>query len=109
MKKRIAALLLAALLGCVSIRAYAWGHTGHMLVAQIALGQLSPKAKAEVERLIQIQIQPLTVHVLHDGQVAVFQRTSTFVTAACWADDIKNNSNRQCHFFDIPFSPDSTI
>jgi hypothetical protein len=80
-----------------------------MIVAQIAFNQLTTKAKAEVQRLIQIQIQPLTVHVLHDGDVDVFSRTSTFVTAACWADDVKNNSNRECHFFDIPFSPDGTI
>src|SRR5215470_14862139 len=109
MKKQITVLVLVAFLNCFPDRSLAWGHTGHMIVAQIALSQLTPKAKTEVERLIQVQIQPLTVHVVHDGQVAVFPRTSTFITAACWADDIKNNSNRECHFFDIPFSPDGTI
>ena len=109
MKTKSLITILAVIVLLTPLPAFPWGQTGHMIVAQIALNQLTTKEKTEVQRLIQIQILPLTVHVLHDCDVDAFSRTSNFVTAACWADDVKNNSNRECHFFDIPFSPDWII
>jgi hypothetical protein len=58
----------------ISSPVYAWNHTGHMVVAQIAYHRLSNKAKAEVDRLLATGTEP---------------KTATFVTAGCWPDDLK--------------------
>src|SRR5690349_3776392 len=83
----------------LSTSALAWGPTGHMLVAEIALGRLIAKAKAEVSRLLAIPPDPKGSK-LNDN----------FITAACWADDIKGITHKfnEWHFKDIPFSGDGT-
>ena len=35
-------------------------------------------------------------------------QTNPFVTAACRADDVKSNADREWHYSDIAFSPDGT-
>src|SRR5438132_10178926 len=86
----IAALFVLAM----PIRACAWWTTGHMVVAEIAYRRLSAHAKAEVDRLIAIDAPA---------------NSNTFVTAACWADDLKAlgvHAYDEWHFVDVPFSPD---
>jgi hypothetical protein len=93
-RRCLALLLMAALL--VPQTARAWNDTGHMLVAEIAYQRLSPSAKARVEALVAIQAEP---------------ENSTFVTASCWADDLKRydvHAYDTWHYIDMPFSPDNT-
>jgi hypothetical protein len=94
--KAIAVVAAAVVLTSSSL---AWGPTGHMLVAQIAMTRLNPTAKAEVIRLLAIPPDPKGSK-LNDN----------FVTAACWADDIKGVTHNfnEWHYKDIPFSGDGT-
>jgi hypothetical protein len=71
--------------------------------------RLTDKARQRVDQLLQIEVPPKTKSDGKGGTINIVAQTSTFVTAACWADDIKSNANREWHFLDIPFSPDGTI
>ncbi len=87
-------LWMAALL--LPQAAWAWNDTGHMLVAQIAYGRLTANAKARIEALLALDAEP---------------ENNTFVTASCWADDLKRygvHAFDTWHFIDTPFSPDNT-
>jgi hypothetical protein len=67
-----------------------------MVVAQIALNRLSPRARAECERLLAIDARP---------------ESATFVTASCWADDLKGlgvHAYDTWHYIDMPISSDGT-
>ncbi len=69
-----------------------------MVVAQIAYNHLDPAVKANCDALISI---PLT----NSSSI-----NSNFVTAACWADDIKGGTSAYniWHYIDIPFSLDGS-
>ena len=107
--KPLLRLTLAALIGSAPVSALAWGHTGHMTVAQVAYLRLTDTTRHRVDALIQIQLKPTTKHGPHGTVIDVAGRTDTFVTAACWPDDIKSNANREWHFRDTAFSPDGTV
>lgn len=80
----------------------AWGAGGHMMVAQIAYARLNPKAKAQVNMLLAIPINP----------AAISAKSKDFVNAAVWGDDIRQapgfGSIAPLHFIDFPFSTDGT-
>ncbi len=86
-----AALAFAALV----TPAGAWDPLGHMLVGQIACDQLTPTARAAVER-----------------SLAAFNRKNhtkyTPVIAACWMDDIRGQTQayHAWHYVNLPFTPD---
>lgn len=75
--------------------AFSWFDTGHLVVAEIAYRDLRPNVRAEVDRLIRIGADP---------------KTNTFVTAACYLDDLKDRTgaHREWHYINLPFSPDGT-
>src|SRR3712207_1672502 len=102
LRRRASALVLACLVVLPSANALAWGPGGHMMVAQIALDRLNPRAKAEVMRLAAIPINP----------VSETERSLDFVTAAVWADGVRNKKGFEFsgdeHFADFPFSVDRT-
>jgi hypothetical protein len=79
-----------------------WGAGGHMMVAQIAFDRLNPRAKAQVNTLLAIRINP----------AAVTSRSRNFINAAHWADDLRPfpefDSFKALHFIDTPFSTDGT-
>ena len=81
---------------------YAWGAGGHMMVAKIAYKRLNPKAKAQVDKLIAIKIEP----------VEITGKSLNFVSAAHWPDDLRPEEafafSLPLHFIDIPFSTDGT-
>lgn len=79
-------------------RLLAWGDTGHMTVAEIAWKNLTPAAQKEAARLIAVSVGSAGEHAI----------SNTFVTAACWADDVKSNATREWHYSNVPFSPDGT-
>jgi len=70
---------------------YPWIDTGHMVVAEIAESRLTPRAKSLAAQLLNIGGTP---------------RTSTFVTAACWADDTKTRANGPWHYINQHFRDD---
>src|SRR6266700_679629 len=81
---------------------YAWGPGGHMIVAKIAYKRLNPKAKAQVDKLIALKIDP----------VSITGKSLDFVNAAHWPDDLRPEEafafSLPLHFIDIPFSTDGT-
>jgi hypothetical protein len=68
---------------------WGWGSEGHMIVAQIAQNNLTPKAQAAVAKILNNQ---------------------TLASVANWADTIKNNQEwahtKSWHFADIPDGED---
>ena len=86
--------LLALLLASLAVPStHAWNAEGHMVVAQIAYNHLNPDVKAKCDALIAVPVQ-------YAGS-----GNSNFVTAACWADDIKSSTSAYniWHYIDIPF------
>jgi len=81
--------------------ALGWNAGGHMMVAKIAYDRLNPRAKAEADRLMKIQIGPTDAIASND-----------FINAAHWPDDIKSSKTfphfDKDHYIDYPFSPDGT-
>jgi hypothetical protein len=84
------------LLGLAAAAAHSWGDTGHMLVATIAESHLTPKASAEATRLLAI------------GST---EKTSTFVTAASWADDVRRDrtETEPWHYINYFFRADGKL
>jgi hypothetical protein len=80
-------LLLLALLAPQS-PVYAWGDTGHMVVAQIALNRLNAKAR---KRVIELLV-PNTDMRDRRGLVYFCNRTYDPVTIANWMDDMRDDS-----------------
>jgi hypothetical protein len=79
-----------------------WGSGGHMMVAHIAFGRLNPNAKAQVQKLLAVSINPPDVTA----------KSLDFLNASHWADDVKHLTGFEfsgdLHFIDIPFSTDRT-
>jgi len=84
------------LLGIAAAAAYSWGDTGHMLVATIAEAHLKPKAVSEATRLLA---------------VGSTEKTSTFVTAASWADDVRRDrtETEPWHYINYFFRADGKL
>jgi len=72
------------LLFCCSLPAFGWGGEGHALVARIALAELTPAARAQVE--------------------AILGPNQTMVSIASWADEIRRSrpETGPWHYIDIP-------
>ena len=100
-KSRIAIGLLGIML-CTPSLSLGWGAGGHMMVAQIALKRLNPRAKAQAMALLARPINP----------VAISAQSKDFVNAAHWADDLRPFAEfdffKLLHFIDKPFSTDGT-
>ncbi|HEX9545639.1 MAG TPA: S1/P1 nuclease, partial [Pyrinomonadaceae bacterium] len=100
-KIRIALGLLALML-CTPSLSLGWGAGGHMMVASIAYKRLNPRAKAKVNELLAIPINPANVSA----------KSKDFVNAAHWADDLRPFAEfdgfKALHFIDTPFSTDGT-
>jgi S1/P1 Nuclease len=80
----------------------AWGAGGHMMTAYIAYQRLNSRAKAEVNRLLRLPINPASVS----------RKSRDFVNASHWADDLRPFAEFKFaavqHFADFPFSVDGT-
>ncbi len=81
---------------CLAHPVQAWDAEGHMVVAQIAYNHLDAAVRAKCDSLIAIPVYHST------------SANSNFVTAACWADDIKSftSAYSDSHYIDIPISLD---
>ncbi|WP_310344602.1 S1/P1 nuclease [Rhodoferax saidenbachensis] len=65
-------------------QAGAWGVQGHQVVAGIAQKHLSPKTRAEVERLLQVE------------------PGATLESISTWADEHKNRTTAPWHYVNFP-------
>ncbi len=91
MKLRLLALAAALSIGTV---AQAWNATGHMVIAAIAQSGLTPKAKAEADRLLKIG--------------ADLPGSDDFVTVGPWADEYRSQHRETgpWHYKDLYFRAD---
>jgi hypothetical protein len=64
--------------------AFAWGGTGHQVVANLAYSQLSPKAKSEVDRLLALEPD------------------ATLASISTWADEHRNPATAAWHYVNFP-------
>lgn len=79
------ALLVGFVLGFGDMSfAHAWGSEGHQVIAIIAQAQLTPRAKAEVDRLLAIE----------PGE--------TFASISTWADEHRNPATAPWHYINFP-------
>ena len=101
-KRTLSFLLACCLIYFTSTNAIGWGAGGHMMVASIAFKRLNPTAKATVQKLLAIPINPC----------AVTAKSPDFVNAAHWGDDVRPSLGFEfapnLHFVDFPFSADGT-
>lgn len=76
----------------LTTHALAWTDTGHMAVAAIALDNLKPEVRKEIESLF-----------VGDSDL----KTNSFVTSACWADDTKSEKKTGAwHYINLHFRTD---
>ncbi len=101
LKCKIAIGILSILLLTPSL-SLGWGAGGHMMVASIAFKRLNPRARAKANELLALKIDP----------EAVTAKSTNFVNAAHWADDLRPFAQfdhfKALHFIDQPFSTDGT-
>ena len=64
--------------------AQAWGSQGHQVIAGLALSQLTPKARAEVDKLL----------ALEPGK--------TLVSLSTWADEHRSPATARWHYVNFP-------
>lgn len=93
-RKQILGWIVAATLALYAAPAFAWGDTGHEIVALIARAYLTPAAKRQVKALLDSDPSTLT--------------EPTIAAAATWADKYRDKDidgarhrTRQWHFVDL--------
>jgi len=77
-----------------------WWDTGHMLVSQIGYNYLSQNESSETRDALQNAFDALQTY---------YADSATFVTSACWMDDLKKRNVTQFdnwHFINIPLCDD---
>lgn len=93
---------VAFLILCTPSMSLGWGAAGHMMVARIAFQRLNPRARAQANQLLAIEINP----------AAVSAASKDFVSASHWADDLRPFAEfdpfKPEHFIDHFFSLDGT-
>lgn len=100
--KSVIALGVTCLILCTPMLSLGWGAGGHMMTASIAFSRLNPRARAKVNELIKIEINP----------ASVTKESKNFINASHWADDLRPfpefDPLKPLHFIDQPFSTDGT-
>jgi hypothetical protein len=102
-KQLLTALAGLALLGFAAPHACAWNGTGHMVVADIAYDNLTPKTKASVDALLQKHRDyGLWMSEMPAGYTD--KARFAFMKAATWPDDIRGTPDSRpiWHYIDLP-------
>ena len=93
MRKGLVGLTLIVSVVASQTAAYAWGHMGHMVVAQIAYSNLKPAARARVDNLAKL--------------LSFGGKGYDPVTMATMMDDFRSDKSKDCykqwHFVNDPF------
>jgi len=84
---------------CTMPFARAWDPLGHMLTMKIASGELTPKARAELDAAVARFTAKENPDAPYDA-----------VTAACWMDDARSRTKEfnDWHYVRLPFTRDGT-
>lgn len=80
--------------------AHAWDYTGHMLVDQIAYGQMKPEALEKINALLPLLETKYNAH-----------KPYNFVTAGAYMDDMRAQKGYPYgpwHYIDSPYTPDGS-
>jgi len=92
---------LIAVLAFVSMMPFAraWDPLGHMLAMKIACGELTPKARAELDAAVARFNAKENPDAPYDA-----------VTAGCWMDDVRGRTKEfnEWHYVDLPFTREGT-
>lgn len=83
---------LSGLFACLAGAAAAWTCQGHMVISAIAESRLSGPARARLETLLTVDQPPENVR--------------SFLTASCWADDIRSDEDADWHYINLYWRPD---
>jgi S1/P1 Nuclease len=106
MTRKIISLLFALSLLFSQTPAYAWGDTGHMVVAQIAYSRLNPTAAARVAELVKL-IRANYSFKDQTGETKFVNKTYTPITIANYMDDMRDDPKSKklgsWHFTNVPF------
>ena len=78
------AVLIASVFAATVSNAHAWGTEGHQVIVLIAQSQLTPKARAEVDRLL------------------AQEPGDTLASISTWADEHRNPSTASWHYVNFP-------
>ena len=81
---RTSVVVLLLLTLCLPLRTLAWGTEGHQVIASLAERQLTPKARAEVQRLLDLE------------------PGSTLTSISTWADEHRNPATAAWHYVNFP-------
>ena len=103
LKQLVPALAGLALLSFAAPHVHAWNGTGHMVVAEIAYDNLSPKTKAAVNALLlQHRDYGLWMSKMPAGYTD--KPRWAFLKAATWPDDIRKTPDDRpvWHYIDLP-------
>lgn len=90
MKISVRFLAFAVVTG-VMANAVAWNSVGHRIIAAIAQAKLSPKARAEADRLLA---------------AAPNGASTDFIAVSTWADETRTRENGPWHYIDYYFRTD---
>ena len=95
-------LLALAVVLALPFPAFSWGAGGHMMTARIAYTRLNRNARAQVDRLVKIRINP----------AGITANSLNFISASHWADDLRPVSEfdflEPLHFVTQTFTTDGT-
>ena len=108
MSRKLTSLLFALAFVFTQTPAFAWGDTGHMVVAQIAYSRLNPTAAARVAELVKLVRANYSFKDKKTGKMKFVDKTYTPVTIANYMDDMRDhptlkNKLSPLHFTNDPF------
>ena len=103
LKRMLPALAGLVLLAVAAPRVSAWNGTGHMVVAEIAYDNLSPKTKTTVNALLS-QHRDYTLWISEMPAGYTDKPRWAFMKAATWPDDIRKTPDDRplWHCIDLP-------
>ncbi len=90
-------LAAAALAAALAARAWAWGCAGHQTIAYLAWAQMTPRARAAVNRILAGD--PITRFGCRERAGAPL-----IVQDADWADAVRTRATEPWHFLNLPLN-----
>jgi hypothetical protein len=107
MCRRICAGLLLLVMLLTPQAAFAWGDTGHMVVAYIAYERLNPKAAARVDELVKLIAAKYTFKDKKTGKLISVNKSYDHYSIANYMDDMRDDAASEYlkpwHFTNKPF------
>ena len=100
--RRLIGPVLSLLLVLNFSPAYAWGSKGHQVIARLALAQLTPKVRIEVDRLLAQHANLLDPNLLRAVQHAAAARTFITDWANIQVEQVNSSFQKKVESFDWP-------